>query len=90
MLGHTSQEYEAELRQLKDRLLAMGGRCEQMMSAAIRALEEQDADLARQVEETDREINADELAVDDMAVRILALRQPVDGICASRSRRSRS
>ena len=35
MRGHTHQEFEAELRRLKDRLLAMGGRCEQMMSSAV-------------------------------------------------------
>src|SRR5262245_29475592 len=77
MLGHTNQAFEEELRRLKDRLLAMGGRCEQMITLAMRAFEEQDAGLAHEVEENDREINADELAVDDLAVRILALRQPV-------------
>lgn len=77
MPQHTSQEYESELRTLKDRLLSMGGRCEKLTLQAISALERQDAALAHEVENTDREINADELAVDDMAVRILALRQPV-------------
>lgn len=77
MLGHTSQQFEAELRQLKDRLLAMGARCEQMITLAIRALESQDAKLAQEVEDTDREINAEEVAIDDLAARILALRQPV-------------
>ena len=76
-LTHPNQAFDAELRQLKDRLLAMGGRCEQMMQIAIRALEEQDSTLAEQVFELDREMNDDEVAVDDLAVRILALRQPV-------------
>ena len=74
---HTSQEYESELRLLKERILSMGTRCERLIRQAMQALSERDARLARAVEETDREINADELAVDDMAVRILALRQPV-------------
>lgn len=77
MRQHTSHEFEAELRQLKDRLLAMGGRCEQMVDTAVRAFEDQDAELATKVVQLDREMNADELAVDDLAVRILALRQPV-------------
>lgn len=74
---HTSQDYEAELRNLKDRLLAMGGRCEKLTLMAISALEKIDARLAHEVATTDRQINADELAIDDLAVRILALRQPV-------------
>jgi phosphate transport system protein len=77
MPQHTSHEYESELRALKDRLLAMGGRCERLTLQAIRALEHGDEPLAQEVATTDRQINADELAVDDMAVRILALRQPV-------------
>ena len=77
MRSHTHQEFEAELRNLKDRLLAMGGRCEQMISIAVRAFEDRDENLAHEVMESDRRMNQDELAVDELAVRILALRQPV-------------
>lgn len=77
MRTHTHQEFEAELRKLKDRLLGMGGRCEQMISLAVRAFEDRDEALANEVMEADRRMNADEVAVDDLAVRILALRQPV-------------
>lgn len=77
MRTHTLQEFEAELRNLKDRLLSMGGRCEQMISTAVRAFEDRDEALANQVIDADRKMNEDELAVDDLAVRILALRQPV-------------
>jgi phosphate transport system protein len=74
---HTDQKFDAQLRELKDRLLAMGGRCEQLIAGAMRAIEEGDAALASELEEADRRINADELAVDNLAVRILARRQPV-------------
>jgi phosphate transport system protein len=77
MSSHTSRAYEQELRDLKSRLLAMGGRCEQLIQMASRALEKLDVDLAHRVELTDRAINAEEMAIDGMAVRILALRQPV-------------
>jgi len=77
MLTHTHQEFEAELRNLKDRLLSMGGRCEQMISTAARAFEDRDEALAREVMEADRGMDEDERAVDELAVRILALRQPV-------------
>ncbi len=77
MRTHTHQEFEAELRILKDRLLAMGGRCEQMIGLAVRAFEDRDEAAANEVMEADRRMNEDELAVDELAVRILALRQPV-------------
>lgn len=77
MTDHTSRAYEQELRQLKDRLLAMGGRCEQLIQMATRAIEELDTGLAHKVEQTDRAINNEEIAIDEMTVRILALRQPV-------------
>ncbi len=77
MRGHTHQEFEAELRALKDRLLAMGGRCEHMIADAIQAFEERDEALAREVMEADRSMDDDEVLVDEQAVRMLALRQPV-------------
>jgi phosphate transport system protein len=77
MVDHTSRAYEQELRALKDRLLAMGGRCEQLITMATRALGELDVDLAKKVEQTDRAINVEEVAIDEATVRILALRQPV-------------
>lgn len=77
MQQHTDHEFESELHALKDRLLAMGGRCEKMIATAVRAYVERSVRLAEQVMAADREMNTDEIAVDDMAVRILALRQPV-------------
>lgn len=74
---HTDQQFAAELQDVKDRLLAMGGRCEELIRDAIRAVEEGDSDLARRVEARDAKVNADEVAVDELAVRILALRHPV-------------
>lgn len=77
MRGHTSQEFEAELRGLEGRLLAMGARCESMIGMASRAIVEQDGEVAQKVVVLDRANNADELAIDEMCFRILALRQPV-------------
>ncbi len=74
---HTSRIYEQELTDLKTRILAMGGRCEQLIQMASRALDKRDVDLAHRVEATDRAINVEEMTIDQMTVRILALRQPV-------------
>lgn len=77
MRAHTSHEFAEELRQLKEQLLAMGGRCERMVHMAGRAIVEQNPELAEEVIALDRRTNSDERSIDDMAVRILALRQPV-------------
>lgn len=77
MPAHTDHQFEAELQELKDRVLAMGGRCERMMHGAIRAFETRDDVAAREVMRADRQMNADELAIDELVVRILALRNPV-------------
>lgn len=74
---HSDQQFRSQLQELRDRLLAMGGRCEQLIALAVRAIEEGDEVLAAEVQQADRAINADELAADELAVRILALRQPV-------------
>ncbi|MDH5492286.1 MAG: phosphate signaling complex protein PhoU [Myxococcales bacterium] len=77
MRAHTSHEFEEELQALSERLLAMGGRCERMIEMAAEALESRDPALAEEVIRLDRRTNADELEIDERAVRILALRQPV-------------
>ena len=77
MGSHTSRAYEAELRDLKSRLLAMGGRCESLIQMASRSIEQLDCELAKHVEQSDRTLNSEEMAIDQMTIRILALRQPV-------------
>ena len=77
MTSHTNKDFEAELRKLRERLAAMGGRCEQQIKLAMRALEERDDALARKVVEDDATIDRDESEVDELALQILATRQPV-------------
>ena len=74
---HTSRDFEAELRELRATLLAMGARCERSLQLAIKAYVEDAPDLAREVIEIDRRINRDEMESDELALRIIALRQPV-------------
>src|SRR5512138_2291597 len=73
---HTDRSYEAELRALRGRLLEMGVKVEQAITAAARATLERDRSAAEQVQRRDREINRLEVEVDAMCRRILALRQP--------------
>jgi len=74
--AHTNKSFEAELRTLRDRLLAMGGLVEKAIAASVRAMIERDGDLAEQVKTKDREINRMEVEIDGICRRILALRQP--------------
>jgi phosphate transport system protein len=75
--GHTSREFDRELRSLRQRLLAMGGRAEEQIARAVQALDQRDTGLAAQVIADDATIDADEIAIDELAFLILARRQPV-------------
>ena len=75
--SHTNKEFEQELRTLRDRLAAMGGRCEQQITLAMQALADRDGELARKVIDQDHQIDRDESEIDELALQILATRQPV-------------
>ncbi len=73
---HTDKTYEAELQQLRDKLLEMGGKVEAAISASVRAVTERDPDLAAHVKASDMEVNRLEVEIDGACRRLLALRQP--------------
>jgi phosphate transport system protein len=74
---HTSREYEAELREIRGHLTSMGARCEQALAIAIEAFLNGDQQQADAVMRLDERINQDEIQIDEIAVHVLALRQPV-------------
>lgn len=74
---HTDREYENELAKLREQLLLMGAKVEEMIAGSIRALVERDSDLARRMIEQDHQVNRLEVETDDLCLRILARRQPV-------------
>ncbi|MDB4970473.1 MAG: phoU [Myxococcales bacterium] len=75
--GHTSREFDRELRTLRDRLLAMGGRAEEQIARAVQALVKRDDTIAQAVIDADATIDQDEIGIDELAFLILARRQPV-------------
>ena len=77
MTAHTSKDFEIELRTLRERLATMGERASQQITRAMKALRERDDELARNVIERDAEIDRDENEIDELALQILATRQPV-------------
>ena len=74
---HTDRAYEAELAQLRERLLLMGARVEELVEGAVRALAARDSELARRFIELDHTVNRLEVEIDEQCMRILARRQPV-------------
>jgi phosphate transport system protein len=75
--GHTSREFDRELRTLRDKLLAMGGRAEEQIGRAVQALIKRDDTLAQEVIADDEAIDQAEIGIDELAFLILARRQPV-------------
>lgn len=74
---HTDREYEAQLEDLRCRLLDMAKRVEGMIADGIRSLVNRDAELARKTIAQDHEVNRCEVETDDLCLQILARRQPM-------------
>ncbi len=73
---HISQQYNSELDDIRSQFLAMGGQVEKQLGDALDALINGDSNLALQVQEYEKSINAMESRIDDECMRILARRQP--------------
>jgi len=73
---HISQQFNAELEEIRSKVMAMGGLIEQQIHDAIRALVNADVELAQSVVKNDVKVNAFEVNVDEECARILARRQP--------------
>jgi phosphate transport system protein len=76
MSKHINAEFDAELRSLKEQILAMGGLVDAQVSEVLEALGKRDTDRAQRVVDADRAVNQMELALDERCIRMLALRQP--------------
>jgi phosphate transport system protein len=76
---HISQQFDEELEDIRNRVMAMGGLVEQQLADAVKALGDIDAELAEVVVTNDYKINAMEVAIDEECVQILARRQPAAG-----------
>ncbi|MBI4511123.1 MAG: phosphate signaling complex protein PhoU [Deltaproteobacteria bacterium] len=74
---HTDLEYENELRTLREQVLLMGAKVEEMLRSAIRALVDRDMELAQRMIAMDHQVNRLEVETDELCLRILARRQPV-------------
>jgi len=73
------RHFHEELDALKQTLLAMGGLVEDQIRRVMRALLERDSDLAQEVIDRDRQVNAYDVEIDEKCVELLALHQPTAG-----------
>lgn len=69
-------KYEEELVLLNKKLLEMASLVESMIAKSIKALREGNMILAQEVISTDDQVNAMEIEIDNLCVKILALYQP--------------
>ncbi|MGE5506183.1 MAG: phosphate signaling complex protein PhoU [Actinomycetota bacterium] len=75
--SHIVKSFDAELARLRRTVAIMGGRAERQLRAALAALAARDVEAARQVIADDRALDAADAEINEMAVRVLALRAPV-------------
>jgi len=68
---------QKELQKLKMRILSLGTMVEERVRMAIKAVETRDEKLAKRIIEMDREIDENEVEVEEECLKILALHQPV-------------
>jgi len=73
---HIVKQYDLELKDIRSRLLEMGGSVEQMIGDAMKSLVERDNALAEATIEFDHRINRMEIEIDEKCLQVLALRQP--------------
>ena len=75
--NHTVKAFDNEITQLRGLIAEMGGLAETAIARAIDALVRHDEELAAKVVASDAKLDALEAEVDQLAVRIIALRAPM-------------
>ena len=74
---HIIKSYDEELERLNNMIVEMGGLAESQLAAAIEVVIQRDSDRAIRVVEGDAQVDQLERDLDNLAIRLLALRQPM-------------
>jgi phosphate transport system protein len=74
---HTVKAFDQEIGQLRGMISQMGGLAEEAIADAITALQRNDLELAQDVVARDKQIDAIEGQVEQLAVQVIALRAPM-------------
>jgi phosphate transport system protein len=73
---HISTRFDAQLEQVRSKVLYMGGAVEDQMSLAVRALKNGEMFLIEQVLDVEHQVNALEMEIDGLCTNIIACRTP--------------
>lgn len=73
----TQRHFDEELESLKEKLILMAGLAEQMIYKAVSSLTQRNPSLIDEVDSQENRINHLQIEIDEMCLRLLALRQPV-------------
>jgi phosphate transport system protein len=71
------RHFDEELSLLKEKLLSMASLAESMIHKAIKSLIERDESLFEQVNADEKKVNLLEIEIDDLCLKLLALKQPM-------------
>jgi len=74
---HIVKSYDEELERLNKMIVEMGGLAESQLAAAIEVVIDRDSDRATRVVEGDAQVDQLERDLNTLAIRLLALRQPM-------------
>ncbi len=70
------RHFDADLDDLRGRLLRMGSLCEEMIHYAVKVVVEREESHLGNVQEWERQVNALHIEIDEVCLRLLALHQP--------------
>ena len=74
---HIVSAFDQDLRGISAKIAEMGGLAEEQLGSAIEALRNRDAELANEVIASDKRLDDMEMALEQSAIEIMALRQPM-------------
>lgn len=75
--AHIVTAVDADLRQIETLLLEMGGLVEAQIADGVRALITRDVEAGQRVRRKDKDVDAFESQIDELAIRFIAMRQPM-------------
>jgi phosphate transport system protein len=74
--NHIMKQFDEELEEIRTRLMEMGGKVEQQLHNAIKAVSEADSQLAEEVITQEQIVDNMEVDIDEACILIIARRQP--------------
>jgi len=77
MPDHTVKSFDEELLAMDNRLAEMGGLAESLLDDAVNALVHRNPEMASEIAHRDQAIDSLEDEINELVVRLLALRQPM-------------